>query len=41
MNKNELQRSGKHQRCGFVNGACELSDYNSHRKDVPAMTKET
>ena len=41
MNKNELQRSGKHQRCGFVNRACELSDYNSHRKDVSAMTKET
>ena len=24
MSKNELQRSGEHQRCGFANGACEL-----------------
>ena len=24
MSKNELRSSGKHQRCDFANGACEL-----------------
>ena len=32
MSKNELQRSGEHRRCGFVNGASELYIYIT--KDV-------
>ncbi len=27
MSKNELRRSGEHQRCGFANGAGELVMY--------------
>ena len=27
MSKNKLQRSGKHRRCGFANGARELYDF--------------
>ncbi len=39
MSKNELQRSGEHQRCGFANGAAErlLSAATIHKKCHPPI----